>query len=308
MKILVTGAGGFVGRHLVRELKNAGHSVVMAGLLGEQIPGLGDILPIDITDFSQCHRLVAEARPDSVVHLAGIAHTANSSNAPSLLFDINVIGAANISRSMAELPPPTDGRPRALLFVSSAFVYGGETSIERIVCNEKTPTAPRTKYGEAKLAAEYAVRYFEHSDYQVFIARPFNHIGPGQDPSFVVPGFVSRIKAAKDGGTIETGDLSAMRDFTDVRDIVAAYRLILEKMPTEKLFVFGRGQSVSIQNVLESLLRLSGKDLTTKVNPSLLRGKDPEILADPTLAEKILNWRPKFTLEKTLQDVWCEEN
>ena len=308
MKILVTGAGGFVGRHLSRELLQAGHSVIMAGLVEEQIPELGSVRPLDITDLSQCRKIMTDVSPDGVVHLAGIAHTANSANSPSLMFDVNVTGAANISRSMASLPALATGRPRALLFVSSAFVYGGDLQEGLLVCDEGTKTIPRTKYGEAKLAAEYAVNFFAHKDFSVYIARPFNHIGPGQDPSFVVPGFVSRIKTTQNGGIMETGDLAAMRDFTDVRDIVKGYRLILEKMPVEKLFVFGRGESLSIQNVLDILLKLSGKNLTTKVNPSLLRGKDPEILANPALAQKILNWRPETNLEKTLQDVWDQPN
>ena len=308
MKILVTGAGGFVGRHLVRELKNAGHEVVMAGLVEEFIAGLGSVRQLDIADLSQCQRLIAEVNPNAVIHLAGIAHTANSNHSPMRMFDINVSGATNVSRSIAELPPLGDGRPRMLLFVSSAFVYGGDLSHGRLICNETTKTSPRTKYGEAKLAAEYAVRFFEHADYRVYVARPFNHIGPGQDPSFVVPGFVNRIKTAPDGGTIETGDLTALRDFTDVRDIVRGYRLLLEKTPSEKIFVFGRGKSVSVQHVLNHLLKLSGKDLSTKVNPSLLRGQEPEILADPSLAETILKWQPELPLEKTLFDVWNQEN
>jgi GDP-4-dehydro-6-deoxy-D-mannose reductase len=308
MKILVTGAGGFVGRHLVRELKSTGHDVVMTGLAEELIPELGRVRPLDITDLSHCQKVAAEVNPHAVIHLAGIAHTANTQNSPAIMFDINVLGAANVSRSIAELGPLSDGRPRMLLFVSSAFVYGGHLSHGRLACNETTITTPRTKYGEAKLTAEHAVRFFENSHYQVYVARPFNHIGPGQDPSFVVPGFVQRIKTAQVGGTIETGDLTALRDFTDVRDIARGYRLILEKMPEEKLFVFGCGKSVSVEHVLSHLLKLSGKTLSTKVNPSLLRSKEPEIIADPSLAEMLLHWQPEFSLEKTLHDVWYQEN
>lgn len=307
MKVLVTGAGGFVGRHLSNELIKAGHEVFLTGLNSESITGIGQVMALDITSREQCANAVQEIQPDAIVHLAGLAHTHQNDNNHDLLYDVNVSGAANIAREMARHAAKVRGTKKALLFVSSAFVYGGDQTCGILRCAEATSTSTRTNYGASKLAAEHAVRFFAHEHFDVYIARPFNHIGPGQDSSFVVPGFAQRIHKAPSGGVIETGNLSAIRDFTDVRDIVRGYRRILEIRPKEKLFVFGSGQQIQIQDVLDMLMSISGKKITSKINSELLRPEEPaSYIADPTLAMKALGWQPEIPMEKSLQDVWNE--
>ena len=143
----------------------------------------------------------------------------------------------------------------------------------------------------------------------MFVARPFNHIGPHQDTSFVVSGFAARIRDAQNNGTIETGDLTSIRDFTDVRDIVRGYRLILERAPSQRIFVFGSGQPVPIQDILDNLIAISGKDITTKVNPLLLRPRESaHYIASTTLAAKVLGWKPAIKLLDSLNDIWIDTN
>lgn len=307
MKVLITGAAGFVGRHLAADLKRAGHVVVETGLEAAKDRQLGSFLHLDITSLDECVNVIEREKPDAVVHLAGLAHTNNNDKNPDLLYRVNVAGSANISSAVGTLARSDRSHHRQLLFVSSAFVYGGGFSAERLECDEKTPTSPRTKYGESKLLAEASVRFFEDVNYQIYIARPFNHIGPRQDSTFVVPGFVKRILTAENGSSIETGDLTAYRDFTDVRDVVRGYRLILEKRPRERLFVFGSGKSVSIQTIFDQIVDISGKRVTAKIAPSLLRSeRNVDIFANPSLAHQVLGWTPVISLKECLQTVWQE--
>ena len=307
MKVLVTGAGGFVGRHLSNELIKAGHEVFLTGLIAESLPGLGEVFSLDITNREQCAKIIEDFRPDATAHLAGLAHTHQNDKNLDLLFDVNVLGAVNVAREMANYAAKAGGIKKSLLFVSTSFVYGGDQIAGVLKCSESTPTSPRTNYGLSKQAAEHAVRFFAHDNFDVYVARPFNHIGPGQDPSFVVPGFAKRIHEASTGGIIETGNLSAIRDFTDVRDIVRGYRQILERRPKEKLFVFGSGQQIAIKDMLDTLMRISGKNVTSTINQELLRPDEPaSYIAAPHLAQKTLGWQSEITWKQSLMDVWNE--
>ena len=305
MKVLVTGAAGFVGRHLVEELRRAGHDVILTGLIAGPVPGLGDVLSLDITNHNACIEKISAMDPEAVIHLAGLAHTVNSDSNLPALFDVNVAGAANISKAMASLARQNPSRRYSLLFVSSAFVYGGNHTNGKLECSESTPLSPRTKYGESKVLAEQSVSFFARDNFSVYIARPFNHVGPGQDPSFVVPGFISRVRNATAGGDIETGNLDSYRDFTDVRDIVRGYRLIIEKQPNEKIFVFGSGQPVTVQSVLDQIVTISGKQIKPRINPNLVRPAETSILvANPELVKKKLDWIPEISLQQSLHDIW----
>jgi GDP-4-dehydro-6-deoxy-D-mannose reductase len=186
-------------------------------------------------------------------------------------------------------------------------VFGGDKTTGRHSYCEQDPTFPRGEYGLSKLAAEAAAQMFDSENFRVYRARPFNHIGPGQDPSFVVPGFARRIAACEPGGTIETGNLSAKRDFCDVRDVTRGYRLIIEKQPAERCFVFGSGKSVTIQSVFDELVAVAGKKVRAQPTANLVRKNDEaEILANSALAERVLGWLPEIKLGQSLADVWAE--
>lgn len=303
MKILVTGAEGFVGRHMMAELLAHGHDVLGTSIESGPLKtpqGNVALHRLDVTNQDACVDVVKSFNPDALIHLAGLAHTKETEKNLPLLFNVNVASISNLAHALKILP---NNATRTLLFVSSAFVYGADTASGILRCDERTPLAPRGSYGHSKLAAESVARLYESSQLKVFVARPFNHIGPGQHPSFVVAGFAQRIALAKDGSSIETGNLSAKRDFTDVRDIVRAYRLILEKQPTQKTFVLGSGVSHPIKYVFDELCRISKKQLTTHVRPDLMRsGDDADILANPKLAKDALGWTPEITLSQSLKD------
>lgn len=307
MKILVTGAGGFVGRHMVAELLANKHEVLATSIeAGDLQTPYGRVVlkRLDVTDRSGCIDAVQQFNPDALIHLAGLAHTKETEKNLPFLFNVNVASVSNVAHALRSLPTP---QSRALLFVSSAFVYGGEIASGILRCDENTPLAPRGSYGYSKLAAESVARLYECSDLKVYVARPFNHIGPGQHPSFVVAGFAQRILAAKDHGTIETGNLNAKRDFTDVRDIARAYRLIVEIQPDKRTFVLGSGKSRSIKDVFDEMCRIEKKQLKASVKADLVRaGDDTDIIAQAGLAKELLGWSPRIPLSKSLFDTLSE--
>ena len=305
MRVLITGATGFVGSHLCGELLSHDHEVW--GTHWGPAPRktalpVDRALSLDVTDQLATSRLIADVKPDCVIHLAGIATTQHTADSARKLFEINVTGAANVAESLQRL-----GTPASLLLVSSAFVYGGRDLYGSFRYSESSLIAPRGRYGASKLAAESAARVFASDLFRVYVARPFNHIGPGQDASFVVPGLARKIRTAPASGKIETGNLLARRDFTDVRDVVRGYRMIIEQQPDEDCFVFGSGEGRPIVAVFEWFAKLAGKDVIPMVADQLMRSNDDaEYLADFSLARRVLGWSPKISFEESLRDVWNE--
>ena len=306
MKVLITGASGFVGRHMAAELLRAGHEIVLTGVedCETAVYGYGTmpVGKLDITNPDECLQVMQDVMPDAVVHLAGIAQTVG--HTPEAFEAINVIGA----RQTAEAYKRIKSTKKIFLFVGSAYVYGGDIKQNTLTCDESTKVVPRGPYGESKLRAEKEVLALSGEGLDVYVARPFNHIGPGQDLSFVVPGLAKKVNAAAPGSQVETGNLNALRDFTDVRDVVRAYRLILEKKPDEKIFVIGSGRPTVIKDIFEFFAKISGKNISSYVSNSLRREESSgAILANAGLARRILGWVPEITLHQSLRDVWHEQ-
>jgi nucleoside-diphosphate-sugar epimerase len=305
MKILVTGAAGFVGKHLLPELLNHGHSVIGTVFGGEKLtlnhPKL-ESCALDIRNEEACREVFAKCQPDACIHLAGLAHTAETQNNLKLLFETNVAAAANVSRAMASCKAPSN---RILLFVSSSFVYGNASAkLADGQCDELTTLSPRGAYGFSKLSAEAAVRMHESENFSVYIARPFNHIGPGQHSSFVVPGFASKIMMADDRTSINVGNLDATRDFTDVRDIVRGYRLLIETAPLERVFVFGSGKKIKIRTIFDELCKICNKALNPVVIPDSRRVDDHvELIANSYRLKEAIGWTPEIPLRTSLKDI-----
>lgn len=305
MRVLITGATGFVGSHLCTELLSHDHEVwgTFLGLPpSKRLLPPDRAFPLDITDQLETHRLITNIKPDCVIHLAGITTTQHEADHARKLFDINVAGTVNVAAALQKLNMPT-----SLLLVSSAFVYGGRDLHGAFRYSELSPTYPRGRYGASKLAAEASARVFAGESFRVFVARPFNHIGPGQDQTFVVPGLAKKIRSAKPGEVIETGNLLARRDFTDVRDVVRGYRMIVEQQPAEECFVFGSGVSQPISAVFDQFAKLAGKDVRSCLSDHLMRANDDaDYVADFSVARRVLGWLPKFSFEESLKDVWQE--
>ena len=291
MKAFVTGASGFVGRHLVAHLRDCGDEVVPT----DRSDGGPDLLDAD--GFAT---LVAEVRPDVVYHLAGQADVAASWLSPIETMRVNVEGTHNILEVAR-----TFGVAKVLT-VSSADIYG-VVPPEELPIVESAPLRPVSPYAASKAAADLVAlqAHLGHGQ-DVVRARAFNHLGPGQSKSFVGAGFAARIVAAERSGDdeLQTGDLTPRRDFTDVRDVVRAYRLLATEGRPGVAYNICSGTSVSIGELAGLLLGLTDARMRLVEDPDLLRPVElPELRGDASLLRRHTGWAPSISLDETLSDV-----
>ena len=290
MRSLITGGRGFVGHWLADHLRDLGDEVVAIDR------------EVEITDPAALLAAMSEAAPDAVYHLAALTHVGQSWDEPLQVLQVNVVGTAAVLAAARQCG--TDPR---VLVTSSAEVYGAVTDPGRLPLDEGSPTAPLTPYAASKLAAEAVVAqaHLGHGQH-VITVRPFNHIGPGQTPNFAVPALAKRIVEADRRGaaTIPVGNLSARRDFTDVRDVVRAYRLLVETGRPGGLYNVCSGRDVSIREIADGLLQLAGTTLEFETDPSLVRPVEvPVLRGDPGRLAEATGWKPEIPLEQTLADV-----
>jgi GDP-4-dehydro-6-deoxy-D-mannose reductase len=295
MRALVTGAGGFVGRHLVAHLSAAGDEVVTLDRHGSR--------PVDITDPTATSEAVAAAAPEIVYHLAGWANVGSSWQHPREVFDANAVGTLHV------LLACRDAGVRRVLVVGSADLYG-RVEPHELPLTERSPLRPTSPYAASKAAAEVlALQAYLGSGLETVCARPFNHLGPGQSEDFVAPGLAARIARAERAGrrAIPVGNLSARRDFTDVRDVVRAYRLMVQHGSPGEVYNVCSGTDVSIEDLANRLLVHAGGDLELETDPGLLRPVDLPILrGDATKLAEATGWRPELPLEQTLADLLAD--
>lgn len=281
MKVLVTGENGFVGKYLVKDLKESKDDVI----------GLGSI---DVRDKEKLDEIVFNTNPEAIYHLAGISFVPDSERNFKETLEVNVLGTENLIIACSKLEhPPT------FVFASSGEVYG---KVKSVPISEETPLKPANNYSLSKLFAEEVVRKRSREGMiRGVILRLFNHIGQGQREDFVVANFVSQLKSGNK--EMKVGNLSAKRDFSDVRDIVKAYRLAAEK--GSGTYNIGSGESHSIQEILDKLIQISGREIEIVQDSSRLRASDvPEIKADITKAKRDLGWNPIYNIDETLAFVW----
>ena len=311
MRIFITGATGFAGSHLVSSLQKEGHEIWAlhhsATSLYDVPKGVtaveGDLLNLDVMKSA-----VAEAKPDVIYHLAGQAFPARSWNNPALTLAINTGGTANLLEAAVAF-----GRPRTVI-VTSAEIYG-KVRPNQLPLSERSIPRPRHPYGVSKFAAAQLVRvYADRYDLPVVEARPFNHIGPNQALGFVVPDFASQIAKAKLGigpTKMMVGNLSAERDFTDVRDVVRAYQMLAEKGHQGHSYLICSGHPVSISTILNILIEQAGLYMDVEYDPSRMRPSDvPMLYGSFARIEKHVGWKPEYHLRDTLRDVldyWLNE-
>jgi GDP-4-dehydro-6-deoxy-D-mannose reductase len=289
MRALITGGKGFVGQWLAAHLKDAGDDVVLIDV------------ETDISNGPALRQAVADAAPEAIYHLAAMTHVGESWENPSEVLKVNVLGTAELLAAARELTtPPT------VLVVSSAEVYG-TVSPEQLPLGEDAPTAPVTPYAASKLAAEaVALQAWRGYRQPVIVVRPFNHIGPGQSPNFAVPALAKRIAEARKAGagSLRVGTLTTRRDFTDVRDVVVAYRLLMEHGQAGTIYNVCSGRDVAISEVADELLALAQAKLELVIDPALVRPVDvPVLRGDAGLLHAATGWAPSIPLATTLADV-----
>ncbi len=301
MRALVVGAAGFVGKYLVEHLLEQGDEV-FAGTMKEPVALLpSTTFPVDITDPASTSELMQRARPDVVYHLAGISFVPEAESNFDRALAVNVGGTANVLRQAHLFSKETQ-----VLFVSSAEVYGQVLPSE-LPIRESNPLRPANNYSLSKRMAELvAERYQRQGAIRCTIVRPFNHIGPGQDARFVASSFaqqLARIALGKASPVLRVGNLEARRDFSDVRDIVRAYRLLAQG--EGGVFNLGSGVPRSIQTLLDTLISVSGLAVTIEQDPARMRGPEvPELFTSYEKAQSAVGWKPEVTFEQSLGDIY----
>jgi GDP-4-dehydro-6-deoxy-D-mannose reductase len=306
MRLLVTGADGFVGRWLVRAARAEGHQVVAAMIPGAAVPGEWQegltepvqVLRADLRDQGDVARLAA-ASPEAVIHLAAIASGAAARVDPAGAMQVNALGTRWLVEALASA-----GRQPRLLFASTAEVYGA--GHDRPI-SEDAPANPVSPYAASKAAAEDLLRDrgAQHR-IPVMIARAFPHTGPGQGTAFVLPALTARLKQAKRTGAsaVRTGNLAAVRDFLDVRDVVRAYLLLLVSGRPGEIYNVASGVGHRIADCFTDLARRVGVAARAVEDAALLRPGDiPVLIGDATKLRQATGWSPQIPFERTLQDL-----
>lgn len=301
MRCLVTGASGFVGSHLVEHLLAEGDEVV-GGIFGAGVPLSCPTVSLDVTDMNDCRRVLSEVQPDAIYHLAGIASPPSVSQNVAASLSVNVGGVHAVLSAAAEL-----ARPPQVLVVSSGEVYGKAGSLG-VPISEETPPEPWNDYALSKVMAEEVAHLFQRrGDVPIVIARPFNHTGPGQSDSFVVSAFarqLAAIHADKQPPHVRVGNLAARRDFSDVRDIVRAYRLLVT-CGAMGIFNVASGRSISIREVLDLLVLSSGLSIRVEQDPARMRPAEvPEIVGSFDKLHAATGWCPTIPIEDTIRSVY----
>ena len=297
MKVLVTGATGFVGRWLTLELRRAGHQVIAAPSSAE----------LDISDLAGVKALVDETGPDVIAHLAAVISGRMGGHDSGRAVQTNIGGTIAITEA-ARMADPRPG----LLVISSSAVYA-VPSAEDPPLDEQAPLGPRNEYGLLKLAQEsVAIAAAARHDMPMVVVRPFNHVGPDQPPTAVVSSFVDQILAIRRGESdqLTAGNIDVERDFGDVRDYVVAYRLIMEQLVAGRLgrppaiFNLATGRTVSLRAIIDELARLASVEPKIVVDPGLLRADDaPRFIGNATLLRRTIGWQPSIDLADTLAEM-----
>jgi len=305
MRVLILGATGFVGAHLVRECRRRGDEVVATYRPDEAVPRDGDgvrWLAADVLEADGIRAAVEAARADALVHLAGQANVALANRDPVGTFRINAEGTYRVLDAIRELAPDM----RAVV-VGSAEAYGAVPAAELPV-RETRPLAPSSPYGASKAAADLvAAQAALGWGLDVVRMRPFNHVGPGQRRGFVAPDFASQVAAierAESEPVLRVGNLSGRRDFTDVRDIVRGYRDAVERGRGGEAYNLCSGRSVRIEEIVKYFVERAQVPIEIREDDRRLRPVDvPEFLGSPEKAGADLGWAARIPLEESLRDV-----
>jgi GDP-4-dehydro-6-deoxy-D-mannose reductase len=294
VRTLVTGAGGFVGTHLVRHLEDAGDEVVE---LERTVDG------IDIADAEPLTEAVMAAKPQVVYHLAGASDVGGSWSEPRETFLANALGTLNV------LEAARAAGAERVLAVTSADVYG-RVSEDELPLREDQPLRPVSPYAASKVAADaLAQQAWLGHRLPVLRVRAFNHLGPGQSDRFVAPSLAARIAHnERDGGDeVPIGNLTPLRDVTDVRDVVRAYRLLMEHGESGAVYNVCRGQAVSVKEIADLLLSMAARPMHLVSDPALQRPVDiPILVGDNGALRRVTGWEPTIPLEQTLADVLAD--
>ncbi len=305
-RALITGLAGFVGGHLARELATHGDQELFGSVRSPGVP-VGLSLPndrisiCDIRDHSAVDDLVARIKPHCIYHLAGKADLGASWDEPEETMQTNAIGTLNVIRAVLKHSPEC-----RLLFVSTAGVYGPMPAGDDAL-REDCPVVPLDPYSVSKASAELlCFQYFTSHRLQAVVARPFNHIGPGQSARFLIGRVVKLIAEIESNvrpPVLTLGNLSARRDFTDVRDVVRAYRALMDEGTAAEVYNISSGRGVEIRGIVDIAMRLSKVPVQLESDEDRKRPLDsPLLVGDSSKLRRLAGWEPRISIEQSVID------
>jgi GDP-4-dehydro-6-deoxy-D-mannose reductase len=302
MRALITGVGGFVGRHLLEHLRQEGDEVFGLGRAAD-VSGIGSVqvFQADLSDRSAVARVIRAAQPEAVYHLAAKSSPAESLADPWATLGNNLLAQINLFEALLS----SGQRPRVLV-IGSSDEYG-RVGQDEVPTHEDAPLRPTTPYAVSKVGQDVmGFQYFAQHALPVVRVRPFNHTGPGHDARFVVPGLARQLAQIEAGGrepVLRVGNVNVERDFTDARDMVRAYRLALVAGAPGEVYNLGSGRSVRIAEMIADLTSMCRVQVEIRVDPLLLRPADiPRQVADVRKFTSLTGWRPRIPWHTTLAD------
>jgi GDP-4-dehydro-6-deoxy-D-mannose reductase len=309
MRALVTGVSGFVGGHLTEHLLDSGDVVVGFSTSGQwpesirHLDGRARIERLDLTsnEYPELTSLITRKQPEVIYHLAAQSNPRASMTDPRATWDLNLCGTLNFLEAVRH----SGLKPRIVL-VGSGICYGNPEP-QYLPVDESCPLRPNNPYGASKAAADLLAiqQCLEHGT-DIVIARPFNHSGPRQSATYVLGGLALQIAEVEAGlrDQLNVGNLDVVRDFTDVRDVVRAYRLLALHGVAGEIYNLGSGSGTRISLALDSLVKLARVPVHVHVDPARLRPVDlPLLVANPSKLREATGWKPGYMLEQTLADM-----
>ena len=313
MTVLVTGAAGFVGQWLTRALLEKGETVFGLSMTGEPAPGVLSTSEIDsitwlsgdLRNSEDVDAALETARPDTVYHLAAVSHIPQAAADPAMAFDVNTLGTVRLLNSVERHSPKGRNRTRTLV-VGSAEQYGVHPA-KSYPLSEEAAQHPITVYAASKAAQEIvALSAARGQQMDVVATRSFTHSGPGQDERFLLPSLVKRVAQLRESGGSELplGNMTPVRDFLHVADVVAAYITLCEGADSGQVFNVCSGEGRTVKQIAEAVLKIGGVRAVPKSDPSLVRPVDLPMLVGDNSKLRATGWEPAFTFDDMVTDLW----
>ncbi len=301
MRVLITGITGFVGGHLAHFLSTK-KGLQIYGLSRRHSDPKKKIYSCDIRDGKKVEALVRRIKPEQIYHLAAVSSPSFSWENPKETFENNLIGTLNLLEAVRRSKISTQ-----IHIAGSAYEYGIPKKAVASI-DETMPLEPLSPYAVSKVAQDHlACQYFHHYGLSLVRTRAFNHIGPGQSAQFVTASFarqIARIEQGLQEPLLRVGNLDGVRDYTDVRDVVRAYHLALEKGKRGEVYNIASNQGHTIRQILDIFKALSPVKIRVQQDPALLRRHDfPRLVGNSKKFNLQTGWRPKIALEKSLEDI-----
>ena len=303
MRALIIGGAGFVGQHLINHIKEqTDWQIYVTKIPSEKLEINGvTILDLDILNMGEINQLLQQVQPDYIFHLAAQSSVAYSWKNPGLTIDVNIKGTVNVLDAVRFL----SNKPRVLL-IGSGEEYG-YIQEDEVPIKETNATRPGNVYAATKVAQNnIGTIYAKAYQMDIVMVRAFNHIGPNQEPMFVVADFCKQVVDIEFGlkePTLKVGNLNAKRDFTDVRDVVRAYVLLVQKGVSGEIYNVGSGYALEINQILQKIISLSKTSIKIEVDAQRIRPSDiPIIEADTAKIYECIQWSPLIPIEQTLEE------